>query len=40
MADFEDESDVQFPDPELGDENDPEYQLEMFRTFLSLGWPA
>jgi hypothetical protein len=25
-------------DAELGDENDPEYQEEMFRIFLKLGW--
>ena len=25
-------------DPRLHDENDPEYQQEMFRTFQSLGW--
>jgi hypothetical protein len=25
-------------DPELHDENDPEYRDEMFRTFQSLGW--
>jgi len=25
-------------DPELHDENDPEYQQEMFRIYQSLGW--
>jgi hypothetical protein len=31
--------DGEYPaDPELQDENEPEYQEEMFRTFLSLGW--
>jgi hypothetical protein len=25
-------------DPELGDEDDPEYQEEMFKTFQSMCW--
>jgi hypothetical protein len=25
-------------DPELGDENDPEYKEEMFETYLYMGW--
>jgi hypothetical protein len=25
-------------DPELGDENDPEYKEEMFRSFRHMGW--
>jgi hypothetical protein len=35
MGDLEDEYDE---DPELHDENDPEYQQEMFRIYQSLGW--
>ena len=27
-----------FADPELHDENDPEYREEMFETFRVLGW--
>jgi|PersoiStandDraft_1058852.scaffolds.fasta_scaffold271941_1 hypothetical protein len=27
-------------DPELGDENDPEYEEEMFRTYQAMGWKA
>lgn len=26
------------PDPEVADEDDPEYQAEMFATFRELGW--
>ena len=27
-----------FDDPEPGDENDPEYQVEQFELYKSLGW--